>query len=751
MLWYTLALMNTLEWILWASAVVITALYVSWRFRDWRVTLFIVAAMAVPLIMSMDRMTQFLTIDEPYFTFEINTVRKTDDLRFWYEHGGKFRTSYVLYGLPMQVFGRFTPNWTDAQDFRLLRIASWYVSYGLLLLTHYLIDKHLLERKVMRAPFFLVFAVTYLLFPINDIIFRTFSYDTLSLQLGLLAVFLMIIAFKQQSRRMGLLAVVVAFLATQEKPIATPILFMVVPLFACLAVRIDAEGQRRGIWWVRGPLQYLGLAIGITLLISAAQATILLILRDFRDGVSIYTSLFDPYTAWAQSVSTFTFGFEVSSTGNILVLLITIAVFYVSTLAVLVGILLLDRLHAERWLKPMLMWSSGAALLLLIGLGLYGILGVEARLSGLLPVPDGLYVPTSTNPFQGGPRYFGAETFWLHTLSYVSYHYGMMLADMPTAIWLLAGWSLILAFLMRAEDTQARTKTFDIQPTLSQFSRLLPRRPQGMPQFALAATDVSVEAPPLINPVWERNVTGTARAKIREANTSVGLYLALLAGLALPLGFGLLSIPFPIPYSSRYMSLGTSLAIIMLVLLLWRRASVMRPAWQYAIAIGYAALFIIELLPFAPMYGAFRPIWLEPSPEAETGVAVQAWGGWGEEVMLTGEMIFSECGQASAPSDAPAWSTQPCEGIRLYSSFPGVWFRSHTDMLNTSPAVAPRDFNRETDYWVINRTAVIIGWASMPELEPEAVLTYRGYPYAWVYQGSELAEIEHFGSDQPEP
>ncbi len=749
--WYTSSAMNTLEWIIWAGALLLTGAYVTWRYRSWRSTLLILMVVAVPLALSLDRMTQFMTIDEPYFTFEANYLASMSETRFWFEYGGKFRTSYMVYAIPMRAFSLIAPNWTEVQDYTLLKVASWLVSFVLLGLTHWLLEREFIADVRSRPAFFLLFFVTYLLLPVNDAILRAFTYDALSLQLGVLAVILIVVAFRQSSPQVGLIAVLAVFLAAQEKPNIAPILFVIIPLYAYLGASINARGRDSLTLLVKGPLTYLGIAMILTLGLSLIEATLLTAARNFRDGLLLFPSIIDPYTSWAQSVSTFTFGVTVSSGGNILVLLATIALFYVGTLSVIASDWLLKQVGEVQVLQPLLKWGAALLLIAVIGLGLYGALGVEGYLAGVRPIEAGSYAPATTNPFMGGARYFGAETFLGHTLSFVAYQCGLVLTDVPTVFWALAAGTMLLSLFVRLERSVVRQADASSTPLTLQLAGASSYNKMRVWLLPLSTVTPEPYTDSLReNTLWTRSAVGRFRLRPSGSQSMVGLYLALIGGLLLPIAFGVFNIPYPVPYSSRYMNVGVVLIVLMLCVIAWQRIQILRPVWQYILVGGYIMLFIAELLPFGPFYGAFRPIWLNPSEEMQAGVAVPAWGGWGEEVMQVGILIQEQCGQDDPAADAPAWASQPCDAIDFYGAFPGIWFISPTEMINTSLSVDPFTYTDETDYWIVSRSALIIGWASIPTIEPEATLSYRDYSYAWVYQGSKLAESGYFGSDRRE-
>jgi len=683
--------MNVYEWVLWVCALLIVGGYVHWRYRSWRVTAALVALASVPLYISLYKMTQFMTIDEPYFMLEIRYIRRHDELRFWYEYGVKLRTSYWLYGVPVRVIQFLYHAWGEYQGYRLLKVTSWLFSLGTLLVSHYVVEKYLL-RKERNEAFFAVFLAAYILLPVVDMVFRAFTYDTISLQFAVLAVLLIIVALQKTDTRFALIAVIVAFLAAQEKPTAAPILFAIMSVYAyiyALSQQPDALTTRPGIRHFVNLAKGLVYGLGATLIISLADAVVVTLIRGLRDGLSLVVSFLDPYTAWAISIGEFTLNLNITPAYNIGVLAFTLVAFYGGAVVLLFAGYFLAQVK-QTTLQRLIVWfhtlNTGLVIVSVV-VGLLGIFAVTGYLGGIIPPEAGQYVPVTESELQGGVRHFGTYSALAHTASFVAYNYGLYLADIPTAVWILFGAGMVIPLILRRQS---------------------------------ASDD--------INPFVD---------------------LALLGGLLMPLAFGLANLPYPVPHSARYMSSGLLLFIVLLLVVIWNSVSTWRSVWQWVLSTGFTLLVVVEMFPFMPMPGAFQPIWLnlpvEDEHDIRAGIASPAWGGWGEELALAGEQIYGQCGQTLAGAGQPAWTIQNCDEIRLYSTFPGVWMRGGEDALNTGLAVEQRSYIRETDYWLINRSAVILRWATIPKIEPELTLYYRGYPYAWVYQGSKLAESGYYG------
>lgn len=663
--------------------------YLLWRRWPWR-SFLVLLFTAIPIYMATHAMTHFATIDEPYLLHEIINLPYSDELRFWFEYGAKLRTSDVIFGFLIKASDKFFPALTISEDYRLLKILSWLMGFVILLATHYVVDKNFITKKD-RSYFFICFIWVALLLPTNDLAFSTFSYDKLTLSLSGLAVFCTIVGFRDRKPGYALLSVALAFLAAQEKPTAAPILLAAISSYAYLKTiyshpTILTKISFRAIFKL---LTNLLVGVGLTALLSGISILIVSWLRDWGDGSMLLYSIFDPLTAWLESLSAFAFGERMQTTANIFAFAITILTLATATATLAIGGSLISRLSTN-WAARVTEASARLNIILtfvVIFVGLAGIYLVKAYVAPYAPFHPGQYIPPASSNVAGGVRHFGAFSAISHMAASVAYTYGTFIANIPSAIWLLYIGGLFI--VVRKEGKACHTEPF--------------------------------------------------------------VDLGYLAGILMPLAYGLLNMPFPVPYSARYLDIGVWLTAAILILTSCKRIEVLSVYQKIIVSGLFVVLFFVEILPFGPIYGAFRPIWLNPSPEAENtiapGIATPFWGGWGEEVMLVAQQIYGECGETDmAADDLHSWIEQPCESIHLHSAFPGIWIRDDQYLLDTGVRVDTDLLQGETDYWIINRTGVILGWSQYPHgVSPILTLYSRGYPYAWVFRGDQLADAEFFG------
>lgn len=206
--------------------------------------------------------------------------------------------------------------------------------------------------------------------------------------------------------------------------------------------------------------------------------------------------------------------------------------------------------------------------------------------------------------------------------------------------------------------------------------------------------------------------------------TPFGFELLLLVGLLIPLGFGVMMVPAV----SRYMNFAL---FLMALGLFFKLGSVLpQTSLKWIPVSAVIGLMLLELLPFAPLYGGFHPVWMKYDKTRQTtataGHLDPMWWGMGEEMMLAGRKIVEDC---------------DCKDVTLYSSFGSDWLNAPIKtkaflFSELQPTELPYTAQ---DYYVINRVSVSFGDVEMPPIDPLFTIDVGGYVYAWVFRGDDLA------------
>jgi hypothetical protein len=276
-------------------------------------------------------------------------------------------------------------------------------------------------------------------------------------------------------------------------------------------------------------------------------------------------------------------------------------------------------------------------------------------------------------------------------------------------------------------------------------------RLQHVVSFVAFAYAVFVNAVPSV--FWLILVGVGLLTLLTGSKTAVPLSISLFltVGLAFPLAFGLLQVPV----GSRYLSLG--LFTMAMAITLWMgRFLAPLAQWKQLTAAGVVAgLLVLEVVPFRPVYGAFRPIWSNEDATASMlpapGRNNPSWLGWGEEAMLAGREVLSRCASGTATGE-PA---QNCASLRLHLAYPGYWLverpdvrqvlmgefmkgMSHRGMLDE--LFVKDDFQYTAqDYYILNRASIVQqAWKFPTAVPPDFVVEFRGFVEAWVFRGDRL-------------
>lgn len=640
-----------------ASALII---YLRRQFGAWRPALWLTALVLPPLYISVERLSQFLTIDEIYATNETLFIH-WGNLPMWFRV--RQRTSDVLFGPPFVLLGRAIPTLSDMQLKMLLKCAHWLAASTILLAIHNVLSRHFLGKGERRI-FFVLFIYTALLLPTDNLALKIYTLDALSLTLGVLALLCVVIALHGDNPRYALGGLIVAYLAAQEKLIAAPILIVALATYAAVRTRHKPPCHLVGavVW---------NTMVGLSLALLVGMVGALLIAWVRRGDLLIWllAGAPDPFVSW---VWPFIYLLGSGTDGSVLLprgwVLALLGITFVGVCTLAMLILWAKRAaagHTERIARVLA--PLNAALIALLALaGVLGVYGVRAYLAPAVPIQPGHYAPTTL--FNAAILHYGAVSQWGHVIRHVAFTCAYFVVSVPTVLWLVGA----------AEGLGA----------------------------------------------WRRQ------------HTNVGTQALLALTWLLPLGFGLLSLPI-LP---RYLNL----ALLLFALILILQFSVALAKWriwqQVAVSTLVGLLLVAEVLPFAPLYGSFFPLWVRYDEARRSTVTPghldPLWTGWGEEVMLAAQQLEQRC---LAVDNALG---QPCEAIRLYGVFPGQW-------LNPSPHIEVRlvEFTpaeelsyTAADYYVIPRVATT--FQPFPAgIEPVLVIAPRGYAYAWVFRGDDLRRI----------
>ena len=238
-----------------------------------------------------------------------------------------------------------------------------------------------------------------------------------------------------------------------------------------------------------------------------------------------------------------------------------------------------------------------------------------------------------------------------------------------------------------------------------------------------------------------------------EINIDLGVEILLTTTLLLPLVFALCQIQV----ANRYLNLALFL-LALIISVKTTESLVANSLKKGTVFLAFFAIILaLEVLPFRPVYAAFRPIWSH-YPDSVTPVVGKinpSWIGWGEELMLAGQILEKHHDLASNSQN----SGVPPRALNLYTVYPGEWLTTNKK-IKTSLLPLPLGIEKipktmqmndslstdgslytESDFYVINRSSIVQRYCDFPtEVKPSFVISFRGFIQAWVFRGNQIKE-----------
>lgn len=614
--------------------------------------LLLVAMLSVPVFLSVERDTQFMTIDETGLT---NLLLTPQDRASGQIVAGAFRTT-----LPAALHAVHAMERTGFGEDRIrmvLKDTHWLIAVLLLFAIHVLIAR-IGGLDPFDPPFFVISMSCLLLLPVTSIAIKTFNYDSISMLGSVLALLLVCLAFSRHSRAkvpLSLAAIIAGTLGAQEKLSASPILCVALVAYALLSAQ-RAKGH---------PIvaAVVAIAIGICLSVSLSALSTLIYAIGYPASLpnSAWVGIVDGFSSWAWIPILILSGMgggEVPDRLTAAGVAITILVAAAAVAGRLAGM----RLALPQFLSKI---AAGATL---VGLAA-GLLSIAL----LQPYWAPFHPSTVADSFlmNGIWLHFGLNSNWMTRAAYFGYAFEVLVVAMPTLIFgLVAAAGILMIGRRHDEDDHA--------------------------SFLMA----------------------------------VGLVLVVLGAI------------LQVPLANRYLNIPLLLLLLAALLVVFGRlnriASTARVpnALSVMVACICAVSLVWEVLPFRPLFAAFRPFWLNYADAhfAEPGRLNPSWMGWGEERALLGREFEKWC----------ATVTGRCAGARVYHLYYGRWLpeRDRPFAILDWAGVANREPLGENDFYMLGRTRIIQGMPQ-PKSKPVVTLAFRGYEMAWVYRGSDLAREDY--------
>ncbi|MBN1128127.1 MAG: hypothetical protein JXA71_04040 [Chitinispirillaceae bacterium] len=662
--------MNTLELLLFL--VVCASIPVVLRIR-WNVRELLFAALLLPIFaLTITHSTQFLTVDEKAMVEE-PVYLATSTLKQW--SNGAFRTTDITVGPVMRV----VQACADLSEERLKQIAKalhWLFGFIMLAATSVVLARLFIREE--EWYFTVLSAGSAMLLPTSAVAFTMCNYDLYSMLLGVLALLCTVAGLRLRNPRIVLCAVIIASFAAQEKLLATPVLWLAACVY--IAVRLlDKNASASIASRFIASLRATAIVVVSCAAVLMVSYAILIALRGGALPVEHYG--LSPLKITLPFVSPFIMILRGAGGGRLLVFIEETA----------------------KQLPALPMWTAMTAAILVAAVML-------AMVMALIVHPQVIRFPNRLAPFLRRNLHrvnysLLAVTFGIGVLSTYLIH-GFWAPAHPVApghyVPMVGFNGAVLHF---GAQTGAGHFLFLFGWAYAVFYNAMPT----------ALVVVALAAGP-----WRL---------FRRAPLSLAFELVFFVCLLSPALFAFGQVPL----SNRYFNL---FILLMLMVTLMRYVPVcarLAPRCRYGVAVFFLALLALELFPFRPSFGLFRPIWShapayeEARPSA--GRISPVGHGGGEEVMLAGEKIRR------------LFAGERLDRLNLYHNFYGAWLGDHhgirvIDMSDRSARLKYTD----SDYYIVDRLSVVQDWLAFPEgIEPEFTIAARGFVHAWVFRGDRLA------------
>ncbi|MEY9878657.1 hypothetical protein ABIA43_000191 [Bradyrhizobium sp. USDA 328] len=379
--------------------------------------------MLVPVALSVERDTQFMTIDETGLT---NLLLEPANRGHGQLVSGAFRTT-----LPVAVhLVRLAENLGLPEDRirMILKIDHWLLGSCLLLVVYLLLAK--LGGFDPFSPGMVILAVTSLFtFPMTNITIKTFNYDLISSLGAVIALLLVSVAFTS-SRRISVqafsAAIVVATLAAQEKLSGSPILFIVLIAPAAFAA-------------TRGPTRPIAAGVadtiaGILLSLSISVASTLLYVIGIPSVLwgGVWPGIVDAMSSWTWIpllVLSGKGGGEIPSR----VAAVTMAIGSLVGAAVLLGSWS-QRLKAAKLPLAVRHFPATVAGIMILGFaaGLVSTALLQPYWAPFHPSPI-----TPSFALNGVWLHFGFDSLAITRLAYLGYAFEILIVAIPTPLFIM--------------------------------------------------------------------------------------------------------------------------------------------------------------------------------------------------------------------------------------------------------------------------------------------------------------------------
>lgn len=438
----TIIYINNLEMVLLVLSLLVLFFLALKNIKSIKISIILVILLIPALYLSIEGTTQFNDNDGYTSIKEVINLQNSG-MEIWYKVGN--RTSDAIIGTFLALFQKYTyigKTQTDSNKLKMYaKSMHWLLGFLVITAIYALINQFYLSKN-QTVFYFLIYFYSILLFPANVHVFKIFTYDLLSMTLGVLTIVLLLIAIKIKSSQYALVGIIISVLAAQEKVIASPTVLLAFIVFTYVKLS-QLKNEKSNVLFA---VYYSFYGIFIAFLTSLL--TFLIVAIVAREGnipnISFAQVSYPILTYMGVLVRAIQGGDYSSATFPIGPTLFLVGI--------LVSIISIALFNANTWItqkflvfvKDYIRLTSIIMLLGVILVGVMGTYGIEAFYHPQHPILKGYYFPPY--PFNNLAQtilHFNAKTLIGHYSSYISFSYAVFINAIPSIYFLI----LLVIFL----------------------------------------------------------------------------------------------------------------------------------------------------------------------------------------------------------------------------------------------------------------------------------------------------------------
>lgn len=212
------------EFRFWCIGVLVLSVFLMKYIINMRQIIFGGTAISIPLIFSIERMTDYLLVDEPRAIAE-QLELEADALRHWYF--GYSRMNYSIMGTILKDIPDSILEWLNVSGYQYAKLLHWLVAIIILGFICRLVVDKCIEGRYKFVEYIFVLG-TFLTLSVMLNALKFYNYDTFAVLFGIWGTLYLYLSIKDRDLKLSYWSLIILSMALQEKNIALP--------FFCLAL-----------------------------------------------------------------------------------------------------------------------------------------------------------------------------------------------------------------------------------------------------------------------------------------------------------------------------------------------------------------------------------------------------------------------------------------------------------------------------------------------------------------------------------